>query len=72
MATSPGAMGVLQIEPTDHCNLACRMCAPHAESWDTVHGVPKGYLDPTLYERIIDGLVAEGCAFDHQIGRAHV
>jgi MoaA/NifB/PqqE/SkfB family radical SAM enzyme len=67
MATSPGAMGVLQIEPTDHCNLACRMCAPHAESWDTVHGVPKGYLDPTLYERIIDGLVAEGCAFDHLI-----
>lgn len=67
MATSPGAMGVLQVEPTDHCNLACTMCAPHAERWETVHGVPKGYLDVGLYERILDGLVAEDCAFDHVI-----
>lgn len=60
-------MGVLQIEPTDHCNLACRMCAPHAEGWDTVHGVPKGWLDFSLYQRIIDGLVSDDCRFDHMI-----
>ncbi len=67
MATSPSHLGVLQIEPTDHCNLACRMCAPHAERWDTVHGVPKGYLDPALFRRVVDGLVAEDCRFDHVI-----
>lgn len=67
MATSPSHLGVLQIEPTDHCNLACRMCAPHAERWDTVHGVPKGYLDPALFARILEGLVAEDCRFDHLI-----
>lgn len=67
MATSPAHLGVLQIEPTDHCNLACRMCAPHAERWDTVHGVPKGFLDPTLFRRVIDGLAAEDCRFDHVI-----
>ena len=67
MATSPAHLGVLQIEPTDHCNLACRMCAPHAERWGTVHGVPKGYLDPALFRRVVDGLVAEDCRFDHVI-----
>lgn len=67
MATSPSHLGVLQIEPTDHCNLACRMCAPHAERWDTVHGVPKGYLEPAIFQRILDGLVAEDCRFDHLI-----
>lgn len=67
MPTVPAYLGVLQIEPTDHCNLACRMCAPHAERWDTVHGVPKGFLDLGLYSRILDGLVAEDCRFDHVI-----
>ena len=67
MATSPAHLGVLQIEPTDHCNLACRMCAPHAERWPTVHGVPKGYLDPALFRRVVDGLVADDCRFDHVI-----
>ncbi|MFN7142911.1 MAG: radical SAM/SPASM domain-containing protein [Myxococcota bacterium] len=67
MATSPAHLGVLQIEPTDHCNLACRMCAPHAERWETVHGVPKGFLDPALFRRVIDGLAAEDCRFDHVI-----
>jgi MoaA/NifB/PqqE/SkfB family radical SAM enzyme len=67
VATTPAHLGVLQIEPTDHCNLACRMCAPHAERWETVHGVPKGHLDPGLYRRIVDGLVADDCRFDHVI-----
>jgi len=58
---------VLQVEPTDHCNLACRMCAPHFERWEQVHGVPKGYLDPDLWERVLDGLVADDQRFDHVI-----
>lgn len=58
---------MLQIEPTDHCNLACTMCAPHAERWRTVHGVPKGYLSPRLYTRILNGLVADDLRFDHVI-----
>lgn len=67
MATTPAHLGVLQIEPTDHCNLACRMCAPHAERWVSVHGVPKGMLDLDLYARIVDGLIDEDCRFDHVI-----
>lgn len=67
MPPTPRGLGVLQIEPTDHCNLACRMCAPHAEAWPSVHGVPKSYLDFARFERIVAGLVAEGCAFDHVI-----
>lgn len=58
---------VLQVEPTDHCNLRCRMCAPHHEGWETVHGVPKGYLDPALWERVVDGLCADDVRFDHII-----
>ncbi len=58
---------VLQVEPTDHCNLACRMCAPHFEGWSTVHGVPKGYLDPDLWARVVDGLAQDDQHFDHVI-----
>ncbi len=43
------------------------MCAPHAESWDTVHGVPKGQLDPARFEGILDRLVEDDCRFDHVI-----
>lgn len=63
----PRGHGVLQVEPTDHCNLRCRMCSPHFEGWDTVHGVPKGFLDPELWERILAGLAADGVTFDHII-----
>lgn len=63
----PTGDGVLQVEPTDHCNLSCRMCAPHHEGWETVHGVPKGHLDPDLWARVIDGLVADDVRFDHII-----
>jgi MoaA/NifB/PqqE/SkfB family radical SAM enzyme len=67
VATVPAHLGVLQIEPTDHCNLACRMCAPHAEHWPSVHGVPKGFLDVGRFERLLDTLVEEDCRFDHVI-----
>ena len=59
--------GVLQIEPTDMCNLRCKMCAPHAEGWEQIHAVPKGSMDMALYESIIDGLVRDDCRFDHII-----
>ena len=59
--------GVLQIEPTDVCNLSCTMCAPHHEGWEQIHRVPKGRMDLGLYRRIVDGLAAEDCRFDHLI-----
>jgi len=63
----PTGDGVLQVEPTDHCNLSCRMCAPHHEGWETVHGVPKGYLDPELWARVVAGLAEDDVRFDHII-----
>ena len=57
----PAHDGVLQIEPTDQCNLRCNMCAPHKEGWEEIHAVPKGTMDMGLYERIVDGLVADDC-----------
>ena len=59
--------GVLQIEPTDQCNLRCRMCAPHHEGWSQIHSVPKGVMDMDLYARILNGLVEDDCRFDHII-----
>jgi MoaA/NifB/PqqE/SkfB family radical SAM enzyme len=64
---NPTGAGVLQVEPTDHCNLRCRMCAPHFEGWGTVHGVPKGFLDPELWDRVLAGIVDDGLRFDHLI-----
>ena len=63
----PSGAGVLQVEPTDHCNLRCRMCAPHHEGWQTVHGIPKGMLDPELWEKILASFVADDLHFDHII-----
>ena len=59
--------GVLQIEPTDHCNLSCTMCTPHHMRQEQIHRIPKGYMDMGVYESIIDGLVKEDCRFDHII-----
>jgi MoaA/NifB/PqqE/SkfB family radical SAM enzyme len=67
VGTVPRGLGVLQVEPTDRCNLACAMCAPHAESWPTVHGIPKGSMPLELYERVLAGLVRGDCHFDHLI-----
>lgn len=63
----PTGDGVLQVEPTDHCNLSCRMCAPHFEGWETVHGVPKGFLDPDVWARAVEGFVRDDVRFDHII-----
>jgi len=67
VATLPSHLGVLQVEPTDHCNLACRMCPPHAEHWPSVHGVPKGFLDVDRYRELLERMVREDCRFDHVI-----
>lgn len=67
MQVDLSSFGVLQIEPTDHCNLHCRMCQPHFTRQEQIHGVPKGLLDMGLYRRLLDGLVADDCRFDHVI-----
>lgn len=60
--------GVLQVEPTDFCNLRCTMCAPQLKNLPTLHGnLPKGYLDPTLFYTLVDGLKGSRSCFDHLI-----
>ena len=59
--------GVLQIEPTDHCNLSCRMCLPHFTQQESIHGIPKGMMSMETYERLVDGLVEDDVRFDHII-----
>ena len=59
--------GVLQVEPTDHCNLSCRMCTPHFEGREQIHGIPKGFMPLGLFSRIVDGLVEDDLCFDHLI-----
>ncbi len=60
-------LGVLQVEPTDHCNLQCKMCAPHRDGWSEIHGVSKGYLDLELWKKIVDDFVLNQLCFDHII-----
>ncbi len=43
------------------------MCAPHHDGWESVHGVPKGMLDPDLWEGIVDSFVRDDLRFDHII-----
>lgn len=64
---SLNGFGVLQIEPTDVCNLQCKMCAPHFENWDSVHGIPKGYLSLILWREIVHQFVRNRTQFDHII-----
>ena len=64
---SLSGLGVLQVEPTDHCNLNCLMCAPHRDGWEQVHRVPKGYLDPSLWEKMISEFQRNNLCFDHII-----
>ena len=63
----PRGVGVLQVEPTDHCNLSCAMCAPHHERWEQVHRVAKGYLDPHLWRKTLHSFVEDDLHFDHII-----
>ena len=59
--------GVLQVEPTDICNLRCTMCAPHFEQWEQIHSVPKGHLSVALWKSIVESFVREDISFDHII-----
>ena len=59
--------GVLQVEPTDICNLRCTMCAPHFEQWEQIHSVAKGYLSVPLWKSIVDSFVRDNISFDHII-----
>jgi len=60
--------GVLQIEPTDFCNLTCPMCHPQQGFRPTLHGdLLKGYMDTGLFRQIIDGIAASDVCFDHLI-----
>ena len=60
-------IGVLQIEPTDYCNLSCQMCKPHHQHWNQIHGIPKGFLSIELFDSIVDGFLMENIEFDHII-----
>lgn len=60
--------GVLQIEPTDFCNLTCPMCHPQQGFRQTLHGdLAKGYIDQSLFRRIVDGIAGSRVCFDHVI-----
>jgi sulfatase maturation enzyme AslB (radical SAM superfamily) len=60
--------GVLQIEPTDFCNLTCPMCHPQQGFRPNLHGdLLKGYMDTGLFRRIVDGIAASDVCFDHVI-----
>jgi MoaA/NifB/PqqE/SkfB family radical SAM enzyme len=61
------SFGVLQVEPTDLCNLACAMCNPQLHAPGRVHGVPGGFMEPALFRRIFDDLADTDCRFDHVI-----
>lgn len=60
--------GVLQIEPTDFCNLTCPMCHPQQGFRPNLHGdLLKGYMDVSLFRRIVDGIERSDVCFDHLI-----
>lgn len=68
MARKRKHYGVLQIEPTDFCNLRCAMCAPQLKNLSTLHGdLPKGFIDVSLFQKIINDLEAGSTYFDHLI-----
>jgi len=64
---SPLPRPVLQIEPTDRCNLRCAMCSPQQGDAPPHGAVPRGDLDLALYEKILAGIAEEGPDFDHLI-----
>jgi MoaA/NifB/PqqE/SkfB family radical SAM enzyme len=43
------------------------MCKPHADGWQTIHGVPKGFLDVEVWKHIARGLNEDKIEFDHII-----
>ncbi len=59
---------MLQIEPTDFCNLTCPMCHPQQGFRPTLHGdLLKGYMDVDLFRSIVDGIARSDVSFDHII-----
>jgi len=61
------SFGVLQVEPTDICNLSCAMCSPQRENPGQVHGVPGGMMSLDGFRQLLDGLLRDDCRFDHVI-----
>ena len=60
--------GVLQIEPTDVCNLRCRMCTPQVEANHSVHGsLRKGFMPLSLLQKIARDLATSPVHFEHVI-----
>ncbi len=60
--------GVLQIEPTDFCNLTCPMCHPQQGFRPNLHGdLAKGYMDTSVFRSIVDGIERSDVCFDHVI-----
>ncbi len=58
---------VLQIEPTDLCNLRCPMCAPQLRDGE-VHGrLRPGFMDLGLYRRVIRDIADARLELDHLI-----
>jgi MoaA/NifB/PqqE/SkfB family radical SAM enzyme len=47
---APDALHKVYVEPTNACNLDCRICVRH--SWDE----PEGFMEWSVYERIVEGL----------------
>jgi len=58
---------VLQIEPTDLCNLRCPMCSPQVEEGDVHRGLRPGFLDLDLYRAVIDDIAEHRFDLDHLI-----
>ncbi len=58
---------VLQIEPTDLCNLLCPMCAPQVCQADVHRGLRPGFMDMDLYRDIILDLRRNAFELDHLI-----
>ena len=60
--------GVLQIEPTDKCNLKCKMCSPQVSGSNKVHGNLKtGFMKLEVFKKIIDSINNDNLYFDHLI-----
>ncbi len=58
---------VLQIEPTDLCNLRCPMCSPQLREGEVHHRLRPGFMDLSLYRRVIDDIADSDLELDHLI-----
>ena len=63
MTTAP----VLQIEPTDLCNLRCPMCSPQVCEGDVHRGIRTGFMDLELYRDVVRDLQESRFELDHLI-----